>query len=142
LSTLDIATVNSEEGIVPPVNNWLIYDGECPFCSRYVQLVRVRKTVGPLPLINARDGGPEFDEVIQNNLDLNEGMVLKLSGRLYHGQDCIHALALLSEPKGLFNRFNAWVFKSPRRAAILYPVLRAGRNLVLKLLGRKNIKPD
>jgi predicted DCC family thiol-disulfide oxidoreductase YuxK len=142
LSTLDIATVNSEEGVVPSGNNWLIYDGECPFCSRYVQLVRVRETVGPLPMINARDGGPEIDEVIQNNLDLDEGMVLKLSGRLYHGQDCIHALALLSEPKGLFNRFNAWVFKSPKRAAILYPVLRAGRNLVLKLLGRKNIKPD
>lgn len=107
-----------------------------------MQLVRVRETVGLLPMINARDGGPEIDEVIQNNLDLDEGMVLKLSGRLYHGQDCIHALALLSEPKGLFNRFNAWVFKSPKRAAILYPVLRAGRNLVLKLLGRKNIKPD
>ena len=67
-------------------------------------------------------------------------MVLKLSGRLYHGHDSVHALALLSEPNGMFNKFNAWVFKSPKRAAVLYPVLRAGRNFTLRLLGRKKIQ--
>lgn len=123
-------------------SNWLMYDGECPFCSRYVELVRIRDAIGPLRLINARDGGPEVQEVVQDGLDLDEGMVLKLSGRMYHGQDCINALALLSEPRGFFNRFNAWVFRSPKRAAILYPVLRAGRNLVLRLLGRKKFHKE
>lgn len=130
----DDAALASAEG------NWLIYDGECPFCSQYVKLVRVREAIGPLRLINAREGGPEFDEVMRAGLDLDEGMVLKLSGRLYHGEDCIHALALLGEPKGVFNRFNAWVFKSPKRAAVLYPILRACRNFVLRLMGRKKIK--
>ena len=120
--------------------NWLIYDGDCPFCSRYVQLVRVREAVGPLRLINARDGGPELDEVVGAGLDLDEGMVLKLTGRLYHGEDCIHALALLGEPRGVFNRFNAWIFKSKKRSALLYPVLRAGRNLLLRILGRKKME--
>jgi predicted DCC family thiol-disulfide oxidoreductase YuxK len=116
--------------------NWLLYDGDCPFCSRYVKLVRIRKATGPLRLINARNGGPELDEVMAERLDLNEGMVLKLAGRLYHGQDCIHALSLLSAPEGLFNRFNIWVFRSKTRARLLYPVLRAGRNLTLRVLGR------
>ena len=130
----------SRDDAISAASNWLMYDGECPFCSQYVQLVRIREAVGPLRLINARDGGPEFDEVVNIGLDLDEGMVLKLSGRLYIGQDCIHALALLAEPKGFFNYINAWVFKSPKRAAILYPVLRAGRNLALRLLGRKKIR--
>ncbi|WP_245890355.1 DCC1-like thiol-disulfide oxidoreductase family protein [Roseovarius confluentis] len=126
----------------PPgkADNWLLYDGECPFCSRYVELVRIRDAVGPLRLINARDGGPEVDEVKARDLDLDEGMVLKMSGKLYHGQDCIHALSLLSSPEGAFNRFNAWVFRSKTRAGLLYPVLRAGRNTTLRLLGRKKMR--
>ena len=120
-------------------DNWLMYDGECPFCSQYVKLVRIREAVGGLKLLNAREGGPQYDEVLRAGLDLDEGMVLKLNDRLYHGDDCIHALAMLSEPKGFFNRMNVWVFKSPKRAAFLYPILRAGRNLALSLLGRKKL---
>lgn len=123
-------------------DNWLLYDGDCPFCSRYVRLVRIREAVGTLLLINARDGGPEVEEVIAEDLDLDEGMVLKLSGQLYHGQDCIHALSLLSSPTGAFSRFNGWVFRSKTRAAIIYPILRAGRNLILRLLRRSRIRLD
>lgn len=119
-----------------------MYDGECPFCSQYVKLVRIRESVGGLALLNARDGGPQFQEVLKAGLDLDEGMVLKLNDRLYHGDDCIHALAMLSEPRGMFNRLNVWVFKSPKRAKFLYPILRAGRNLALTLLGRKKIERE
>lgn len=119
--------------------NWLVYDGECPFCSAYVQLLRIRENVGPLPLINARDGGPEVSEISEAGLDLDEGMVLKFSGRLYHGNDCIHALAMLSQPKGFFNRINSWVFRSKTRSRLLYPILRAGRNFLLRALGRQKI---
>lgn len=93
-------------------------------------------------MINARDGGQEVNEVLKAGLDLDEGMVLKLSGKLYHGKDCIHALALLSESKGFFNRLNAWVFKSKARSAVLYPILRFGRNTVLRLLGRKKLEQE
>lgn len=121
-------------------DNWLVYDGECPFCSQYVKLLRIRETAGPLRIVNARDGGEETREVAAAGFDLNEGMVLKMSDRLYHGHDCVHALALLSAPKGVFSRFNGWVFKSPKRAALIYPVLRAGRNFTLRLMGRKKIE--
>ncbi|MEE2878541.1 MAG: DCC1-like thiol-disulfide oxidoreductase family protein, partial [Pseudomonadota bacterium] len=63
-------------------DNWLVYDGECPFCSQYVKLLRIRETAGPLRIINARDGGEETREVAAAGFDLNEGMVLKMSDRL------------------------------------------------------------
>jgi predicted DCC family thiol-disulfide oxidoreductase YuxK len=119
--------------------NWLLYDGECPFCSAYVRLVRLRENVGPFGLIDARNGGPEYDEALQAGFDLDEGMLLKLSGRYYHGKDCIHALALLGRKSDLFGRANGWIFRSERRSALLYPVLRAGRNLALRLLGRRKM---
>jgi predicted DCC family thiol-disulfide oxidoreductase YuxK len=120
--------------------NWLLYDGECPFCSAYVKMVRLRENVGPIRLIDARGDGPEYHEALQAGFDLDEGMLLKLSGQYYHGQDCIHALALLTRERDLFGRINGWVFRSPGRSAMLYPVLRSGRNLVLRVLGRKKLK--
>lgn len=125
-----------------PDQQWLLYDGECPFCAAYVSMVRLRDAVGPMPLINAREGGPEVREARAAGLDLDEGMVLKLDGRLYHGQDCVNRLALITTPSGGFNRLNAWVFRSPTRSRILYPVLRSGRNLALRLLGRTKMNPE
>ena len=71
--------------------------------------------------------------------DLDEGMVLKYGGRTYHGADCIMMLAMLSTPVGPFNRVNAAIFRSPTASRLLYPVLRTGRNAVLRLLGRTRI---
>jgi predicted DCC family thiol-disulfide oxidoreductase YuxK len=114
----------------------LVYDGGCPVCSAYVTYVRIKESAGGLQLVNARDGGPWVDRVRQSGLDLDEGMVLFYGGRAYHGADCIHVLALMSTGSGVFNRINAVVFRHPRLAKFLYPALRAGRNLLLKLLHR------
>jgi predicted DCC family thiol-disulfide oxidoreductase YuxK len=122
--------------------NWLLYDGECPFCSRYVRHVRLREAIGPITLANAREHAPLVEEVRRLGFDVDAGMVLKLDGNYYHGADCIHALALLTTPSGWFNRLNSLVFKSSTAARVLYPVLRAGRNLTLRLLGRTRLQPS
>jgi predicted DCC family thiol-disulfide oxidoreductase YuxK len=117
----------------------LVYDGECPVCSSYVRYVRIKESAGQVTLINARDGGAWVDKVRAAGLDLNEGMVLFYGGRLYHGADCVHMLALLSSASGFFNRLNAMMFRSQAIAKFMYPILRAGRNLLLRLLGRRPI---
>lgn len=114
----------------------LIYDGECPFCSRYVRLLRLREAVGSLRLVDARDNGPEVAAVRERGLLIDEGMVLIMDERYYHGDDCLHVLALMSSQQGWFNRLNFWMFRSAAVSRIAYPVLRAGRNLALKLMGR------
>jgi len=123
-------------------DTWVVYDGQCPFCSHYVQLVRLRETLGQIKLIDARKGGPQVDEVRKAGLDLDEGMVLKLDGRLYHGAECIHRLALLSTRSSWFNRVNAALFRSQRASRLLYPALRGGRNAVLRMLGRSKLNPQ
>jgi predicted DCC family thiol-disulfide oxidoreductase YuxK len=120
---------------------WLVYDGECPFCSAYVKLVRLRETVGKIRLIDARNGGPEVEQIRAAGLDLDEGMVLWLDGRMHHGDAAIHALALLTTPSGAFNRATRWVFRSEARSRLLYPFLRTGRNAALRLLGRSRLNP-
>ena len=118
---------------------WLIYDGECPFCSAYVKFMRLKQSVGPVRLIDAREGGPEVDSVRAQGLDLNEGMVFHYGGRFYHGADALNILALLSGGRSWFNKLNARLFRSPTVSRVAYPFLRGGRNTVLRLLGRKQL---
>lgn len=123
----------------PQTQAVLVYDGECPVCSSYVRYVRIRKSAGSLLLVNARDGGPWVDRVLQAGLNLDEGMVLLYGGRSYHAVDCVHMLALLSTGSGMFNRINALIFRRPGVARIAYPILRAGRNLLLRILNRPKL---
>lgn len=117
----------------------LVYDKQCPFCDHYCRMVRIRQAVGHLELVDAREPSAVMDEITRAGLDIDQGMVLKMGGRLYYGADAIHALSLLGSRSGLFNRFNAWVFSSPRRAQRLYPLLRACRNVLLKCLGKTKV---
>jgi predicted DCC family thiol-disulfide oxidoreductase YuxK len=118
---------------------WVVYDGQCPFCSRYVFLLRLRDTLGRVELVDARNGGPIVDEIVAAGIDLDEGMALKMNGRLYHGDECIHRLALLSTPSTTFNRINRAIFRWQAASRALYPVLRSGRNAVLRMLGRPKL---
>ena len=118
---------------------FLVYDRQCPMCEYYCTLSRVRESAGRLVLVDARDGGPLMGEITAAGLDIDDGMVLKAGDRLYYGADAIHALSLMGTNSGVFNRVAYWTFRSRRVARVLYPALRAGRNLVLKLLGRTRI---
>lgn len=117
----------------------ILYDGECPVCSRYVRYLRLRELTQDLALLDARRGGPEVDAARARGLVLDEGIVLRVDDVWYHGAEAMHRLTLMSTPAGVFNRLNAWLFRSQRLSRLSYPVLRAGRNLVLALLGRRRM---
>jgi predicted DCC family thiol-disulfide oxidoreductase YuxK len=74
----------------------LYYDGDCPFCSRYVRWLRLQRAVGSVHLVNA----------------------------------------------DLFNQLNRLIFSSPSTSKLLYPLLKAARNLVLLIYGRPKIARD
>lgn len=120
----------------------VVYDGECPFCARFVALQRLKHSVGPVSLHNAREDSDLVSALWASGFDLNEGMVLIWNNQVFHGDDCVNRLALLSNGSGLFNKLNAVFFSSPRVSALMYPALRAGRNAVLKLLRRKKLPPS
>lgn len=117
----------------------LLYDKQCPVCDLYCRLVDVRESEGHLVRVDAREPGELMTEVTALGLDIDEGMVLKVGDRLYYGADAINELALLSSGKGLFNRLASGTFRSASVARFLYPLLRAMRNLLLKILGRTRI---
>lgn len=120
-------------------NFYLVYDGQCPACSYYCNMVRIRESIGNLVLIDAREPSSHLDEISAAGLDIDRGFVLVVRESMYHGADAIHALAMMGTRSGTFNRVTYWCFRSKSASRFLYPVLRAGRNLLLKILGRTKV---
>lgn len=120
-------------------NITLIYDGECPVCTAYSCAVGVSPEDGALRRINARGDDALIRKATEAGLDLDEGMVVVHRGELHHGADALHLMAKLAPAKGIRNRVNKALFGSRTIARISYPALRAGRNLLLRMLGRKKI---
>lgn len=118
-----------------------VYDGECPICSFAARALRIRSSVGRLRLIDVRRdaGHPLMARIAQNRLDLDEGMVILFGGRLYHGADALHLMALLGSDRDWFNRMNAVLFRSETGARLAYPLMRAARNLLVRLRGVRPI---
>lgn len=117
-----------------PTDAWLVYDGECPVCKTYCKYIRIREAVGNLQLVDARQPSALMDEITAAGLDIDQGMVLKFKDVIYYGPDAIHMLTLLSTPSGIFNRINYYVFSTKLGAKIFYPLGKAFRTLLLKLL--------
>jgi len=119
--------------------NFLLYDGDCPFCSNYVRMLQLQKAVGPIDLLNMRDHPDLAVAYKAQGYDLNQGMLLHLDGQDYWGADCINRLALISTGNDFFNSVNAAVFRNPCLSTALYPFMRTGRSLALTLLGKKKM---
>ena len=118
---------------------WLVYDGECPVCRTYCLRARVNDAVGRLHLVDAREPGPLMDEITAAGLDIDQGMVLKFEDILYYGPEAVRMLTLLGTRADWFNRLAALFFGGTRRSRVFYPVGKAFRNVVLKLLGIRYI---
>jgi predicted DCC family thiol-disulfide oxidoreductase YuxK len=94
----------------------VIYDGECPFCTSYVEYCRLKEAFPDVTLTNARDIPDRVAAFRADGMDVDQGMIVIYGDAVYFGDK---AMPALSVP--------------------VYVVLRTGRNLTLALLGRKKI---
>jgi len=134
-----LITQDQKFAIIEPKKMKIVYDGECPFCSKYVRLIQLKRTVGDVELINARSDNLIKEKLKKLSIDINQGMVLIHEENIYFAEDCVHRLALLSTSSTIFNRINKFIFKHKVLSKILYPIMKTGRNLILFILNRKKI---
>ncbi len=117
----------------------VVYDGDCPFCRTYVQMLRLREATGEVRLINARMEPELTEELRRSGADLDQGMFLAYGGNNYYGEAAVHLLACLSSPAGWLNRIASALLRRRLIAKFLYPVLRVGRALTLQVLRREKL---
>ena len=116
----------------------IIYDGDCPFCQAYVNMLRLKEQY-TVELVDARGNHAVLPEITSKGYDLDDGMVVEISGRFFHGDEAMTRMALMTTKSGLLRRLTKWTFTSERRSRYLYPILRGGRNMTLRVLGHKKI---
>ena len=116
----------------------LIFDGQCPVCTAYSDAIDPMAGTN-IKRIDARSDDPLVRQAAAAGYDLDEGMVVLHDGRYYHGAEALSFMARKAPASGIGNRLHRMMFGSPAVSRAVYPLLRAGRNTLLKLLGRKKI---
>lgn len=122
-----------------PTDTIVVYDGACPFCTHYTKWLEFRENVGPVELLDARQGHRLIEDLKAASYNLDHGMVLIWRGQVFHGAEALNQIARLSSRTGAFNAMNNSLFSSRMMSRLLYPVLRSLRDAALMLKGSSKI---
>lgn len=114
----------------------IAYDGKCPVCTHLARTSRLRERSAELELIDVRSQsvGAVQDQDL-SGLDFDQGFAVVVDGAVHYGANGAYVLTVLTEPSGVFYRLYRFLMRTERRSAALYPLLRAGRGALLRLLG-------
>jgi predicted DCC family thiol-disulfide oxidoreductase YuxK len=118
----------------------LVYDGKCPVCTVYCTGLLKETKVNNLKLVDARQDNPIMNEINAHHLDIDEGMVLKVDGKLFYGTDAIYEISKRNRTNGFWGWTNRIFFSSKILAGIFYPLGKLFRNAVLRLKGIEKIR--
>ena len=120
----------------------VVYDGDCPFCSDYAAYQRLREAGAELELLDARAHRESLAAMGITAADLEDGMVVFVDGTRHDGADAMHALSQLTRPpRRWWVRAVAAITASRPLARAIYPALKLGRRIVLRLLGIERFRP-
>jgi len=129
--------------MMPDKNNserlLVVYDGDCPLCANFVTFYSASKNAGGMELINARERPALVQELRSKGMEINEGMIVTWRGHYYYGAEGMHLLAILGNDSGVIGILNRLLFRNKKIAKAVYPLLAAGRRVMLALLRRKLI---
>lgn len=117
----------------------LLYDGDCPLCQNYTQMLSIRENIGELNLINAREHPSLVKESRQLGYMIDDGMLLIIGNEFFYADQALHMLAKLSSSNGFIRKSCQILFGGRRRSIILYPILKFGRKVLLLLLRKTPI---
>lgn len=125
----------------------VVYDGECPFCSSYVHMTRLKDAFGTVELVSAREHDhPIIKKLWKDGFDLDDGMAAVVKGKggdeVYYGADAVNYLTITSTKSGFFNRLMKVMFTNKVSIKFAYPFMRFGRNSALFVKGTKQLKVE
>tara|TARA_Y100001968_G_scaffold125629_1_gene114632 strand:+ start:99 stop:500 length:402 start_codon:yes stop_codon:yes gene_type:complete len=114
-----------------------IYDGECPFCNHFAQLLELKSSIPSLEILDGRENLQQLTQLYKKGYDLNKGAILIKNGEIKHGSDAINFICSeIKEPKDSQLEILRIIFTSNKRSQILFPFLLWGRRLLLTIKGK------
>ena len=114
-----------------------IYDGECPFCNHFAQLLELKSSLPEFEILDGRKNLTLLSELYNKGYDLNKGAILIKNKNIMHGAVAINWICSeIEKPNDSLLEFLRIIFSSTKRSHFLFPVLLWGRRLSLTLKGK------
>jgi len=113
----------------------LVYDGGCPFCLDFALRAELATGNVALELCDGRRDHALRAQLRQRGLSLARGAILIEGERVWHGSAAIAELCGRLEPDDALLAMLQGVFREPRRAERLYPLLLWARRWALRWRG-------
>ena len=114
-----------------------IYDGECPFCNHFAELLELKSRIPSLEIIDGRKNLEQLTQLFNQGYDLNKGAILIKNGKVKHGAEAINWICSeLKEPNDSLLEMIKVIFSSKKRGKNLFPFLLWSRRILLTLKGK------
>ena len=114
-----------------------IYDGDCPFCNHFAQLLELKSSLPEFEIVDGRKNLPLLSQLYKQGYDLNKGAILISNKKIIHGAAAINWICSeIKEPTDSLLEILRLIFTSKKRTIFLFPLLLWGRRLSLTLKGK------
>ncbi len=129
--TSHIKTINTTSFLMTS-NYTFIYDGECPFCNHFAELLEIKSKMTNIKILDGRKNLTLIKSLFKKGYDLDKGAILLKDEDIFHGADAINTICdKINNPSSSLLFLLTRVFKSNKRTKILFPLLVRARRIAL-----------
>ena len=113
-------------------NYTFIYDGECPFCNHFAELLEIKSKITNIKILDGRKNLTLINSLLDKGYDLDKGAILLINEEIFHGAEAINTICKqIINPSSSLLLLLSKVFKSTKRTKVLFPFLVRARRFAL-----------
>ena len=113
-------------------NLTFIYDGECPFCNHFAELLELKSKINKITILDGRKNPEIIKSLLDKGYDIDRGAILLKDNDIFHGAEAINKICKqINNPSGKLLKLLSNIFKSDKRTNLLFPLLVRARRLAL-----------
>ena len=113
-------------------NYTFIYDGECPFCNHFAELLEIKSRITNIKILDGRKNLNLVKSLLDEGYDLDKGAILLKNEEIFHGAEAINTICKqINNPSSNLLLLLSGVFKSTKRTEVLFPLLVRARRFAL-----------
>ena len=113
-------------------NYTFIYDGECPFCNHFAELLEIKSKIKNIKILDGRKNLSIIRSLLEKGYDLDKGAILLKDDDIFHGAKAINVICKeVNNPSSNLLKILSSVFKSNKRTKLLFPFLLRARRFAL-----------
>ena len=113
-------------------NYIFIYDGECPFCNHFAELLELKSKINNIEILDGRKNLTLIKSLFNKGYDLDKGAILIKDKDIFHGAEAINTICKkINNPSSSLLFLLSRIFNSNKRTKVLFPLLVGARRFAL-----------